>query len=379
MTTLSSLPNRPIDRARSLLPRLAERARSHDLEGSFVADNYRDLKEQKLMSAGIPAELGGGGASHGELCELLVEVAKSCGSTALALSMHTHLVAAAVWRHRHGQPAEPLLRKIAAGELVLVSTGAGDWVESVGRAERVPEGYRITATKRFASGCTVGDIMMTSAPYDDPERGAEVLHFALPLKSPGISIREDWDTLGMRATGSHTVELKDVLLPEEAISLRRPRGSWHPSWSVIVTVAAPLYIAPYVGVAERAAELARAALRRREPDAIALQSLGEVENALATARMGLRELIANANGYDFEPSVERANQALIAKTITSNAAIATVQKTLEVLGGSGLYRQNELERLLRDVQGAPFHPLPEKRQLAFSARVALGLDPVARS
>ena len=56
--------------------------------------------------------------------------------------MHTHLVAAAVWRHKHGQPAEALLRKIAASELVLVSTGAGDWVDSVGKAERAPGGYR---------------------------------------------------------------------------------------------------------------------------------------------------------------------------------------------------------------------------------------------
>ena len=91
-------------------------------------------------------------AAYDQSCGFLREHAHYCGSTALALSMHTHLVAAAVWRFRHGQPAEALLRKIAAGELVLISTGAGDWVSSVGRAEPVPGGYRVDAVKRFASG-----------------------------------------------------------------------------------------------------------------------------------------------------------------------------------------------------------------------------------
>jgi alkylation response protein AidB-like acyl-CoA dehydrogenase len=160
------------------------------------------------------------------------------------------------------------------------------------------------------------------------------------------------------------------------VSLRRPRGQWHPSWNVILTVAAPIYMAPYLGVAERASQLARVAAAGRAADPVLLQSLGELENALATARMAFKDMLENTNGYDFEPVVDRANRALIGKTLTTNAAIQTVNKALEVMGGSGLYRKHELERLLRDIQGAPFHPLPEKKQLAFTARVALGLPPV---
>ena len=84
----------------------------------------RELKARRVFSAGVPAELGGGGATHRELCAMLRELARHCGSTALALSMHTHLLAATVWRWRQGQPVEPLLERIAAEQLVLVSTGA---------------------------------------------------------------------------------------------------------------------------------------------------------------------------------------------------------------------------------------------------------------
>jgi alkylation response protein AidB-like acyl-CoA dehydrogenase len=92
--------------------------------------------------------------------------------------------------------------------------------------------------------------------------------------------------------------------------------------------------------------------------------------------MAFRQLVENANDLDFEPVVERANQALICKTIATKAALQAVHTALEVTGGAALYRTHELERLLRDIQGAPFHPLPEMKQLAFTGRVALGLPPV---
>jgi acyl-CoA dehydrogenase len=357
-------------------PRFAERAGGADVEGRFVRENYGELKQAKLMSALVPAELGGRGASHADVCQFLRALAHHCGSTALALSMHTHLVAAAVWRHRHGQPAEALLRKIAASELVLVSTGAGDWVDSVGRAERVPGGYKVNALKHFGSGAPAGDLLMTSAPFDDAERGAEVLVFPIPFTAPGLTVRDDWDTLGMRATGSQSIELADVFVPEEAVVLRRPRGQWHPSWSVTVTVAAPTYIAPYVGIAERAAALARESAGRRKPDPLLIQSLGELDNALTTAQMAFREMLEIANNFDFLPKVEDANRMLVRKTITANATIATVNKAVDVMGGAAFFRRAGIERLWRDVQGAQFHPLPEKKQLAFSGRVALGLPPV---
>ena len=144
-----------IDIVHALGPRFRERAPAHDRDGRFVSENYLELKEQRLLSAAVPSELGGGGASHSDICHVLRELAHYCPSTALALSMHTHLVAAAVWKQKHGQPGEALLRKVAGSELVLVSTGAGDWVDSVGRAERVTGGYRVSAVKRFCSAAPV--------------------------------------------------------------------------------------------------------------------------------------------------------------------------------------------------------------------------------
>jgi alkylation response protein AidB-like acyl-CoA dehydrogenase len=265
---------------------------------------------------------------------------------------------------------------VAEAERVLVSTGARDWLESTGKAERADGGYRVTAEKRFGSGCPAGDIAVTSAPYDDPETGPSVLRFPVPLDASGVSIREDWDTLGMRATGSHTLVFRDVFIPEAAIALKRPRGAWHPAFSVIVTVAPPIYTAPYVGAAEAAAEIARTHARGHPASPHLPYLVGEMENSLAVARMALREMIDNAAGYDFAPQVERASAALVAKTLATNAVETVVSKAVEIVGGGASFRRSPLERLWRDVQAAQFHPLPEKKQLLFTGRVAMGLSPV---
>lgn len=367
---MSSPAQRFLDLVQSLGPAFAERAAILDREGRFAAENYAALKEHRFFSAAVPAELGGGGASHGDLCEILRQLSRFCSSTALALSMHTHLVALSVWRHRHGQPAEALLRKIAASELVLVSTGAGDWVDSVGRAERVQGGYHVTAAKRFCSGAPAGDLMITSAPCD-----AEVLHFPVPLRAPGVTVRDDWDAMGMRATGSHSIELTNVFVPEESVVLRRPRGEWHQFWNAVVTVAPPIYMAPYVGAAEAIADLSRTAAIKKPLDHAPITTLGELENQLTLMRLAWQDMIRITNDYDVSPSLDHANRMLIRKTLTANAALSVATKAVELTGGSALFRSVGIERLFRDLQGAPFHPLPEKKQLLFTGRVAAGLSP----
>src|SRR5713101_89129 len=128
LTTAGPIRTDWVAMARELGPRLAARAASHDADDSFIIDNYAELREHRVFSAGVPAELGGGGASHAELCGMLRTIAQFCSSTALALSMHTHQVAVPVWRWcRDRGPVEGLLRRIAAEELILVSSGGSDW------------------------------------------------------------------------------------------------------------------------------------------------------------------------------------------------------------------------------------------------------------
>jgi alkylation response protein AidB-like acyl-CoA dehydrogenase len=361
--------------ARELGPGFAARSQTYDATDTFVAENYLELKAYAAFSAGVPLELGGGGATHAELCDLIRELAHSCGSTALALSMHTHLVATVVWRRLQGQPVDPLLRRIAAEQLVLVSTGASDWLSPSGNAERVDGGYRVSGRKIFGSGSPAGDLLITSAPYDDPADGRTVLHFPVPMNGPGLTVHDTWRALGMRGSGSNEIALERAFVPDTAVSLRRPFGKWHLFYNVICTIAFPIFMSAYLGVAEAARALAVQQLQRRRADSDVWYLVGEMDNALTTAQMAVQGMIDLCANYAFTPDVATANAIMMRKTIAAQAVIATVEKAAEAVGGSSFLRTNGLERLLRDVHGATFHPLQPKRQHRFSGRLAFGLDP----
>src|SRR5262249_48829313 len=158
-----------------------------------------------------------------------------CGSTALALAMHTHLVAMVAWRwRREPEAVEGMLRRVVRENLVLISTGASDWLTGTGKAERVDGGWRISGRKIFRSGVPAGDLLVTSAVYDDPDSGPTVMHFPLPLTAPGVEILDTWHVMGMRATGSHDVSIEGAFVPDSAVSVRRPQGKWHPFFHLAV-------------------------------------------------------------------------------------------------------------------------------------------------
>jgi len=227
---------------RELGPAFAERAGAYDANDAFVADNYAALKERGVFKAGVPAELGGGGASVGELCGMIRELGHHCSSTALAASMHTHTVAmmSNLWRSGNKGP-EPLLRRVAAEGLVLVSSGGSDWLAGSGRLEKVEGGYKMTGRKIFSSGAPGGQLLMTTGIFDDPQDGPTVIHFGLPLNAPGVKVLDTWRALGMRGTGSHDIELEGVFLPDAAMGgVRRPPGKWHPAVHASALVALPI-------------------------------------------------------------------------------------------------------------------------------------------
>ncbi|KAA0253393.1 acyl-CoA dehydrogenase [Acidobacteria bacterium ACD] len=356
----------------TLAPGVAER----DRDGEISVSAFRTLRETGITSALVPAEHGGGGASHAGMGRVLRELGRRDAATAVTLSMHAHLLAAQVWRHRHGMDATVVFRKVVGNRAVLISTGASDWVASSGSARRVEGGYQVSARKAPASGCEVGDVLVTSVRFEDGPEGPRVLHCSIPLHAEGVRIERTWDTLGLRATGSHTVVLEDVFLPDAAVSLDRPADRWHPVWNTVLGAAMPLILSAYLGIADAAVDLAReAAAGRQGPHVHPL--LGEMVNAHTTADDLIAAMFRDSDDLRFANTDGHAARTLARKTVASDALVQTVRLALEVAGGAGYSRGSDLERLYRDVHGCLFHPLPRAKQTLFTGRVLAGLSPIA--
>ena len=359
--------------AEQVRPALAARAAAHDAEDAFVADSFADLRRHHFFSAPVPAELGGGDASPAEMCEVLRTLAHGCSSTALAFAMHTHQVLIPAWRWRHERaPVDGLLRRIAADELILASSGGSDWLAGSGVAEKVDGGYRVTARKIFASGSPAAALFSTMAVYEDPAEGPTVLHFVIPFTAAGVTIHDNWRTLGMRGTGSNDVTLDGVFVPDASVGVRRPSGRWSQPWHIVAAMALPAVYSVYLGVAEAARDVALRMAARRRDERATQEMVGAMETELAAARMAWRSMVSAAGCGRVGPDV--TNEVTTGRTLVGQAALRTAELAMEVAGGAGFFRSAGLERLFRDVQGARYHALRGADQRRYAGRMALGLD-----
>lgn len=350
----------------------ATRTADHDQTDSFVAENYAALHEHHAFGAGVPIELGGGGASHAELCEMIRVLARHCGSTGLAFSMHTHLVATLTYVWRNGNKApEPLLRRVATEKLTLVSSGGSDWLLGSGTLEKVDGGFRMTGRKIFSSGVPSGDLLMTTGVYDDPAAGPTVFHFPLPLKAEGVKVLDTWRTLGMRGTGSHDVQIDHAFLNDAAMQgVRRPAGKWHPFMHTVALVALPVFYGAYLGVAEKARELAIGLAARKSNDPLTAVLAGELENQIVAAQVLHASMVAlTASG---QPGPESTSGQMCRRTLFVKAILQAADKAMELGGGAAFYRSVGLERCFRDMQGVRYHPMQEKPQTHLTGRFVLG-------
>jgi alkylation response protein AidB-like acyl-CoA dehydrogenase len=345
-----------------------------DRSGVLSADGFELLRASGLTSALVPREFGGGDASHADMGAVLRELGRHDPATAVAFAMHVHVLGAQVWRHRHGLDASGLFGKVVDGA-ILISTGASDWIGSSGTARRVDGGYRVTARKGPASGCEVGQVLVTSIRWDDSPEGPQVLHCSVPFSADGVAVEQTWNTLGIRATGSHTVVLDDVFVPDTAVALMRPADEWPPIWNTVLGVALPLITSAYLGIADAAVEQARLSASGRS-DPHVFQLLGEMANAQTTAADVIAAMYVDSDNLRFANTDEHASRTLSRKTVATDAMIETVRLAIEVAGGVGYTRSSGLERLYRDVHGCLFHPLGRAKQTRFTGRVALGLSPV---
>lgn len=373
--TGSTLEQELVAWADELGTKIAPYTAGHDRDGSFVTEAYDLLKSEGYLALAVPTELGGRGATIRQVALAQRALARHCASTALANVMHQHVVLFTAWRYRRGLPgAEPTLKWVADEGIVLVSTGGADLTRPRGKAVKTDGGYLVSGRKIFASQAPVGAAMSTMFPYEDPDEGTIVLNLAVPLNGEGVTVLDTWDAMGMRGTGSHDVELRDVFVAEDKVLARRPLGVIDPPLQIILQNAMPPIMAVYLGVAEGARNHAVAAVSgtAKADDPLVQGQIGRMDRRLKVAGWALDGALA-AVGDDPAPSMATALVVLTAKQEVAEAVIDVCDLAMEVAGGPAFYKGSPIERAYRDVRGLKFHPLPLDDTMRRLGLLAVGL------
>lgn len=244
-----------------LLARIHERAADADAHNTYPKRDLEELCEAGYLSAFVPAEYGGAGLTLTQICAEQTALAAAAPGTALGINMHQIIVGLGRYLVAAGNArGEQILRDAAAGEVFGfgISEPGNDLVlfGSTTRATATADGYSFEGTKIFTSLSPVWTRLLIFG-RAETEDGPKSVFGIVHRNDEGYSIKDDWDTLGMRATQSMTTLLEGVTVPAERIlTITDPGPSTDPVIFGIFSHFEILLAATYQGVGERAVEVA---------------------------------------------------------------------------------------------------------------------------
>ncbi len=355
-----------------LLQRFAERAPVYDRENRFFAEDFAALQAAGYLRMPIAEAFGGLGMDLTEVCQAQRRLAYHAPATALATNMHLYWMGVAATLHGTGDPSlDWMLEEGARGEVFAAghSESGNDLpvLYSTARADRVDGGYRFSGHKNFGSLTPVWTRLGLHAMDTADPANPKVVHAFMPRDTAGYTVKETWDTLGMRATASHDTILEGAMVPDRYIARVVPPDFAGADLFVlsIFVWAEPTFGTIYAGIAQRAFDLAVQSAGAKTSVALGGKAMATnpmVQYTVAEMALELDGIEAHLDRItaDWTSGVDHGGlwpaKLVSAKYHAVEGARRVVKLALDVVGGGAIFKGQELERLLRDVTLGPVHP-----------------------
>lgn len=373
----------------ALLARCHERAATYDRENKFFQEDFDELKTAGYLLMAVPKELGGMGFSLARTGRETRRLAYHAPATALGLNMHTYWVGLAADLWRGGDKSlEWILTEAAAGEVFAAGhaeTGNDlPVLLSTTKAERVNGGYKFTGRKSFGSLTPVWTRLGIHGMDTSDPKAPKVVHAFMPRGTAGYSVKETWDVLGMRATRSDDTVLEGAVVPDKYVARVVPAGATGMDLFVLSIFAWALmgFANVYYGLAQRVRDLAIASIKTKTSLGMSrtMAYHAEVQHAVAEIVIGLEALGAQVDRTidDWSNGVTHPDwpiKIVATKYFAVETAWKIVDTAMDMSGGFGMFKKNELERLFRDARAGRFHPANSALSHELVAKMTLGINP----
>lgn len=355
-----------------LLERCAERAPRYDRENTFFHDDFEELRQAGYLLINVPEEFGGRGMNLAQVCQQQRALAYRAPATALAVNMHLYWVgvAADLWRSGD-RSCEWMLREAADGEVFAAGHGevGNDFplLAAVAKARRVDGGYTLHGHKIFGSLTPVWTRLGIHAMDDGDPENPKIVHAFMPRETPGYTIKETWDVMGMRATRSDDTILDGAFVADDHIARVVPAGLAGADNFVlsIFAWAEPTFSSIYYSIAKRAFDLTAAGVKKKTSVAMGGRSMAYnpmYQHVLADMFIELEGVSAQIERIadDWSSGVDHGGlwpaKLVSCKYHAVESAKRVVDMAMELSGGGGMFKGSEIERLYRDVRCGGFHP-----------------------
>lgn len=375
----------------------ATRAAAYDRDSRFPVEDFEDLKAAGLLGIMIPKESGGLGADFLTYTKALEQLSIGHAATGLTFNMHnivTGSLAELDASQIPGKRGKTMLsfREWAFAQAIeekkvfasaTSEPGVGATISKIKTSyQRVGGGYLINGVKSFVSMAGYADYYVVAARSAEQTHGdvPTISYFAIDRDDPALEIEEVWDVLGMRATSSNTVYIRDLVVPRARLFLGMEGMAFYkvtrePHWLV------GGYNGVYLGICTAVFEFLTDYISKKtypgtetslSNDPVIQHQVGELDIKLAAARAVTYEA---ARLVATQPGTREANLAIHrAKYMVGELGPDIASQAIRICGGSSINKRMPLERLYRDARCGGLMPAKSDDCLRYTGKAALGID-----
>ncbi|MCC4722959.1 acyl-CoA dehydrogenase family protein [Salinicoccus sp. RF5] len=358
----------------------SETSQQHDEDVTFPFENFEALKKIGYPQLSIPSEYGGGGISLVELMKHQEIIAKYDGATALSIGWHMGIIMdlgeKKTWDDaKYRKVVQDVIENGAlinnlATEPATGSPTRGGRPETTARKEG--DGWILNGRKTFATLSPILKYGVVSAAIEGSD---EVGNFLVDSALKGVRVDETWNSVAMRASGSHDFIMEDVHVQEEDLVSYRTLGKKEPAgWLLHIPAC-------YLGIARAAQDSALEFATTYSPNSIkgTISELPNVQEKLGRIEMLLMEsehfLYSVARQWDESNEEERSRMGSelgAVKTSIVNKAVEAVDLAMRVVGAKSLSADNELQRYYRNVRAGLHNPPMDDMVIIGLAKSSIG-------
>lgn len=334
---------------------IAPTAAERDKTKEFPGDNLKQLGELGFMGMMVPPEYNGSGADTISYVLALSEVAYSCASTAVVMSVHNSIVCESILRYGTEDQKQRFLKPLATGEIIgafaLTEPNAGsDPVRQTTKAVRDGDSYILNGTKRFITTGKNAGVIIVTAKTDETKRHKGISAFLVKKETPGFTTGPLEDKMGLR--GSDTV---DLIFEDCRVPAKDMLGEEGDGFKIAMTGLDGGRIgisAQSVGVAQAALDAAVQYTKEREQFGQSIsrfQGLRWMVADMATNIEAARQLMLSASAMK-DRGENYTAQASMAKLFSSEMVNRVTATALQLHGGYGYIKEYPVERYYRDAR-----------------------------
>lgn len=335
---------------------IAPKAHEVDQSAVFPIATFKKIGELGLLGIPFPEEYGGAGGDTISYAAAVEEIGKACGSTGLSYAAAVSLGASPLYYFGTEQQKQEHLIPLASGKALgsfgLTEPNAGsDAGGTQTRAEKKGDDYVINGEKCWITNANYARTVIVTAVTGKNSAGKPIISaLIVPTDTPGFTITNPYDKMGVRGSDTAELVLEDVRVPADNLLGDPEKGFKQFLYTLDggrISIAALA-----VGIAQGALEASLSYAKERKQFGSPISSFQAIQFKLADMAMEIdlaRQMVLKA-AWLKDQNLPFTKEAAFAKLYASEMAVRTCLQAIQIHGGSGYMKECGVERMLRDAK-----------------------------